>query len=85
MGSIKQVRGKANTVASTNSVAKASGGTITPTVNNAITGIEDIQVDTKSPSHSMNSDKWYTLDGRQIDKPSQKGIYIKNKKKVVIK
>lgn len=85
MGSIKQVRVKANTVASTNSVAKASGGTITPTVNNAITGIEDIQVDTKSPSHSMNSDKWYTLDGRQIDKPSQKGIYIKNKKKVVIK
>ena len=84
MGTIKQVKVKAKSVASTNSAAKASGGKITPTVNSAITGIEEIQVDSETSNH-MKNDKWYTLDGRQIDKPSQKGIYIKNEKKVVIK
>ena len=84
MGTIKQVKVKAKSVASTNSAAKASGGNITPTVNSAITGIEEIQVDSETSNH-MKNDKWYTLDGQQIDKPSQKGIYIKNEKKVVIK
>ena len=84
MGTIKQVKVKAKSMASTNSAAKASGGKITPTVNSAITGIEEIQVDSQTSNH-MKNDKWYTLDGRQIDKPSQKGIYIKNEKKVVIK
>ena len=84
MGTIKQVKVKAKSVASSNSAAKASGGKITPTVNSAITGIEEIQVDSETSNH-MKNDKWYTLDGRQIDKPSQKGIYIKNEKKVVIK
>jgi hypothetical protein len=32
------------------------------------------------------SDAWYTLDGRRLSgKPTQKGIYINNSKKVVIK
>lgn len=29
-------------------------------------------------------DKWFDLNGRSIDRPTQKGIYIKNRKKVVI-
>lgn len=29
--------------------------------------------------------KWYTIDGRRIDKPTQKGLYIKDGKKIVIK
>ena len=82
-GTIKQVNIKTKSVASTNSAVKASGGTITVAANNAITGIEDIQV-TKQ-SQNIHHNKWYTLDGRQIDKPSRKGLYIKNKKKVVIK
>ena len=28
---------------------------------------------------------WYTLDGKKIEKPSQKGIYIQNHKKISIK
>ncbi len=32
------------------------------------------------------SDAWYTLDGRRLDgKPTQRGIYINNGKKVAIK
>ena len=29
--------------------------------------------------------KWYTIEGQQINKPTQKGLYIKNRKKVVIR
>ena len=83
MGSIKHVNIKAKTVASTNSATKISGGIITIAANNALTDIEDTQVDNQSQSSQHN--KWYTLDGRQINKPSQKGLYINNKKKVVIK
>ena len=83
MGSIKHVNIKAKTVASTNSATKVSGGIITVAANNALTDIEDTQVDNQSQSSQHN--KWYTLDGRQINKPSQKGLYINNKKKVVIK
>ena len=33
-----------------------------------------------------NSGAWYTLDGRKlIGKPTQKGVYIVNGRKVVIK
>ena len=83
MGSIKHVNIKAKTVASTNSATKVSGGIITVAANNALTDIEDTQVDNQSQSSQHN--KWYTLDGRQINKPSQKGLYINNKKKIVIK
>ena len=34
----------------------------------------------------MRSDKWYTIDGRRLQgKPTQKGMYIVNGTKVVIK
>ena len=29
--------------------------------------------------------KWFTIDGRQIDKPSQKGVYIHNGEKIVVR
>ena len=34
---------------------------------------------------TINNDKWFTIEGQQIDTPTIKGIYIKNGKKVVIK
>ena len=85
IGSIKQIKVTPKSVSSTNSATKVSGGVITVTTNNLITGIEEIQVDNVNQSQSIHHNKWYTLDGRQIDKPSQKGLYIKDKKKVVIK
>ena len=36
-------------------------------------------------SESDATDQWYSMDGQRIGKPQQKGIYIKNNKKVVIK
>jgi len=42
------------------------------------TGIRQIKNETKA------SDRWYSLDGREIKQPTQKGIYINNGKKIVI-
>ena len=37
-------------------------------------------------SERVNSEAWYTLDGRKLQgKPAQKGVYISNGKKVIIK
>ena len=44
------------------------------------TGIEKPCADT------FNEDAWYTLDGRKLDgKPSRKGLYIKNGRKIIVK
>ena len=42
-------------------------------------GIEQITQDEKT------DDNWYTLSGNKIQKPTQKGIYIKGNKKIAIK
>ena len=39
----------------------------------------------ESEGESESADQWYSLDGRRIDKPLQKGIYVKEGKKVVMK
>ena len=41
---------------------------------------------TKTGEVNLDGDAWYTLDGRRMEgKPSTKGIYINNNKKVIIK
>lgn len=86
-GNIRLVSVKANAVASTKPVKTVSGGSISPAVNIAITGIVEIEKDTPENKYDVETvnDKWYTIDGRPINKPSQKGIYIRNRKKVVVK
>ncbi|MBQ2015941.1 MAG: hypothetical protein II207_02950, partial [Clostridia bacterium] len=43
-------------------------------------------LDTKTGELSFDSEAWYTLDGVRLSgKPSTKGIYINNGKKIVIK
>lgn len=49
--------------------------------DNAITGISDI---TTAKGNSVASQGWYTLQGVRIPKPTQRGIYIYNGKKVVV-
>ena len=45
-------------------------------------GIENVQCSMVN----VQSESWYTLDGRHLsDKPAKKGLYINNGKKVVIK
>ena len=45
------------------------------------TGIDDIKKD----NSQNDSDVYYTLSGLRITKPTQKGIYIKNGKKILVK
>jgi len=45
------------------------------------TGIQSMYDD----SSSTGNDEWYTLNGQRISKPTKKGLYIHNGKKVVIK
>ena len=43
-------------------------------------------IDTKTGEVSFDSDAWFTLDGRRLNgKPIQKGVYIKNGKKILVK
>ena len=43
-------------------------------------------MDTKTGEVSFDGSDWYTLDGHQlIGKPTQRGIYINNGKKVIVK
>lgn len=44
------------------------------------TGISSVDADNEA-----GDGKWYTLDGVQIEKPAQQGIYIHNGKKVAVK
>ena len=86
-GHIHSVSIKAKSVSSSNSASKASGGTISVETNAAITGIVEAKTDTERAEQGTDKtdERWYTMDGRRIDKPTQKGLYIRNRKKVVIK
>ena len=47
------------------------------------TGIKEIKIE---PANETNGDdSWYDMQGRKIDKPTKAGIYIQNRKKIVIK
>lgn len=48
------------------------------------TGINEIKVETDNTLES-NDNNWYDLQGRMIDKPTKAGIYIQNRKKIVIR
>lgn len=44
------------------------------------TGITNVRYE-----QAVGGDKWYNLKGQQIETPTQKGIYIQNRKKIIIK
>ena len=49
-------------------------------------GIVDAEANSSLFTLHSSLNEWYTLDGRKLDgKPTQRGIYIDNGKKVVIK
>ncbi len=44
------------------------------------------EIDTKTGELSFDSEAWYTLGGVRLSgKPSKKGLYINNGKKVIVK
>jgi hypothetical protein len=57
-----------------------NGGTVT--LNTTTTGIGTL--DTKTGDITLEG--WYTMDGRKLEgKPTKKGLYINNGRKIVIK
>jgi hypothetical protein len=61
------------------SLPTASNAKIDVSLGGATTGIEDIAVDNE------DNGAWYTLDGVKVnEKPTAKGLYIHNGKKVII-
>jgi len=89
-GTIYSVKVKAIRTTSTNPLGGISGfpDASTPEVDtfggDDPTGISEIKVETDNTLES-NDDNWYDLQGRRIDKPTKAGIYIWNRKKIVIK
>lgn len=47
------------------------------------TGIKEIKVE--PTNETSGDDSWYDMQGRKIDKPTKAGIYIQNRKKIVIR
>ena len=65
----------------TSAPAPARGLTRTAATDTAIG-----EIDTKTGKMTFDSEAWYTLDGVRLSgKPSRKGIYINNGRKIVIK
>jgi hypothetical protein len=82
-GKIYSVTVSPSKVKSANTASQASGGIIPPSEEQGdeveTEGIQGVKV------VNVVNDRWFTIDGRQIDKPTQKGLYIYNRKKVVVK
>ena len=82
-GTIYSVKVSPSKVNAANTPSQASGGVIPPSQEQGdimeFEGIQGVKV------VQTTDDRWFTIDGRQIDKPTQKGLYIHNRKKVVVK
>ena len=91
-GKLYSVGVRPRSITDVNPPSEASGGVIdeeedpegvidNPTPPTPPTGIQTV-----ASESSVNSNKWFTVDGRQLEgKPTKPGFYIRNGKKVVIK
>ncbi|MBE6267241.1 MAG: hypothetical protein E7102_12390 [Prevotella ruminicola] len=91
-GTVFSVKVKAASVSSTNplnNVEGATGNITIPDVNTTTPSGDDVPTKAEfkitNDENKANDDKWYTIDGQRINKPTQKGLYIRNRKKVVVK
>ena len=86
-GKLYSVGVRPRSITPVNPPSEASSGAITEAedpqgvIDTTPTGIKTI-----ASESSINSNKWFTADGRQLEgKPTKPGFYIRNGKKVVIK
>lgn len=49
------------------------------------TGIKEIKIDNTTNDPVSDDNRWFDMQGRQIEKPTKAGIYIQNKRKVIVK
>lgn len=85
-GSIYSIKVEPTKVRNMNPLGEVEGypGNQKPeVVVHSSTGIKDIKVE--PTNETSGDDSWYDMQGRKIDKPTKAGIYIQNRKKIVIK
>jgi hypothetical protein len=58
----------------------ATGARMLTAIKDSSTGISHIVT-----RDSDGAEHWFDLNGRRIERPTRKGIYIKNSKKIVVK
>jgi hypothetical protein len=63
-----------------NPPSEASGGVIKE--DPVVTGIQEISI---TDNNHVGNDRWYNLNGQQIEEPTKQGLYIYNRKKIFIK
>ena len=96
LGKREKVHGKVYSVGvsvtkakSVNPPSEASGGTLPasedPNVNETTTPTPPTGITTVNSEQQTVKSGWYTLDGQKIAEPKQRGLYIKDGRKVVIK
>ena len=88
-GSIQSVRVLAQK-SSLNPLGEISGfpDSKTPEVeigSEETTGIKEIKIDNTTNDPVNDDNRWFDMQGRQIEKPTKAGIYIQNRKKIVIR
>lgn len=88
-GSIQSVRVLAQK-SSLNPLGEISGfpDSKTPEVeigSEETTGIKEIKIDNTTNDPINDDNRWFDMQGRQIEKPTKAGIYIQNKRKVIVK
>ena len=85
-GSIYSIKVEPTKVRNMNPLGEVEGypGNQKPeVVVHSSTGIKEIKVE--PTNETSGDDSWYDMQGRKIDKPTKAGIYIQNRKKIVIK
>ena len=84
-GKIVSVGVKVSKVKQSNPPSQASGGTLPESEDPKLNiddsdGIRSITINERA-----GNNRWYNLQGQQIDEPTKKGLYIKNGKVIAIK
>ena len=85
-GSIYSIKVEPTKVRNMNPLGEVEGypGNQKPeVVVHSSTGIKEIKVE--PTNETSGDDSWYDMQGRKIDKPTKAGIYIQNRKNIVIK
>lgn len=85
-GSIYSIKVEPTKVRNMNPLGEVEGypGNQKPeVVVHSSTGIKEIKVE--PTNETSGDDSWYDMQGRKIDKPTKAGIYIQNRKKIVIR
>lgn len=62
-----------------------SGGTRMTFEDNETTGIIEAEANSSLFTHNSSLSDWFDLSGRKVSKPTTKGLYIHNGRKIVIK